>query len=368
MGMREAAIEGLQNRGLDGLVVYSVGTMSILRPSYLHYFSGVRPLGPHGAAVLGRDGRVALLVEPAWDVGRVAEKSWIPEVLPARDFVRDLPALLRERGLTGRVGIAGAEEMIEPVYAALEGVARLEPADDLVEGLALHKGPEELDRVRAVARIADEGARVFVEAARPGISEVELVAEMEYAMLRAGGEDNFTLVSSGPHNHEMHEPTDRVLEKGDIVIGEITPVKEGQFVQLCRTVVLGAPGDAVEREYAMLMRAFNEAVDRVRDGTPAAELSKTMNRVITEAGYGEFCYPPYMRARGHGFGVGSIAPGGVIDDHTPGPLREHQVVVVHPNQYLEETGYLACGETVLVTADGCERLAGHETRLYAKEA
>ena len=32
-----------------------------------------------------------------------------------------------------------------------------------------------------------------------------------------------------------------------------------------------------------------------------------MNRVISAAGYAEFCYPPYMRARGHGFGVGSIA-------------------------------------------------------------
>jgi hypothetical protein len=40
------------------------------------------------------------------------------------------------------------------------------------------------------------------------------------------------------------------------------------------------------------------------------------------------------------------------------------VVVVHPNQYLPATGYLACGETVLVTPTGADRLSRTETRLY----
>jgi Xaa-Pro aminopeptidase len=92
-----------------------------------------------------------------------------------------------------------------------------------------------------------------------------------------------------------------------------------------------------------------------------------MNKVIGEAGYSKYCAPPYMRARGHGMGVGSIAPGGVIDDETDAPFEKGQVVVVHPNQYLPETGYLACGETVLITDDGMERLVESVTRLYAKE-
>ena len=42
-------------------------------------------------------------------------------------------------------------------------------------------------------------------------------------------------------------------------------------------------------------------------------------------------------------------------------------MVVHPNQYLPETGYLACGEMVLVTETGAEILSNRETRLYVKE-
>ena len=52
---------------------------------------------------------------------------------------------------------------------------------------------------------------------------------------------------------------------------------------------------------------------------------------------------------------------------TATPFQKGQVVVVHPNQYLPETGYLACGETVLITDTGYERLQESPTTLYVKE-
>jgi len=115
------------------------------------------------------------------------------------------------------------------------------------------------------------------------------------------------------------------------------------------------------------VRALNASVKQVKAGSPAALISRAMNGVISEAGYGKYCYPPYMRARGHGFGVGSIAPGAVIDDDTATVLRQHQVVIAHPNQYFPETGYLACGETILVTEKGMVRLSKSETKLYSRE-
>jgi Xaa-Pro aminopeptidase len=74
-----------------------------------------------------------------------------------------------------------------------------------------------------------------------------------------------------------------------------------------------------------------------------------------------------MRARGHGFGAGSTAPGGIIDDDTTAILERDQVVVIHPNQYLPEVGYLACGETYLISDTGIEKLSETETKLYVKE-
>lgn len=76
----QKALDLIQERGLDGLIVYSEGTCSILGPSYLYYFSEFRPMGPHNAAVLSKGGDVVLLVAPPRDALRAANKSWIDDV------------------------------------------------------------------------------------------------------------------------------------------------------------------------------------------------------------------------------------------------------------------------------------------------
>lgn len=363
----DTALRLIRQRGLGGLLVYSDGSSNILRASHLKYFAGFTPMGPHACAVVTSDGRAALVVQPRWDVSRARRHSWIADVRGTDDIAETLIELLRDLGLCGPMGLAGVSLMPFPLRDALLRHVTLQPADDLVEQIAIHKSDEEIALVWKTAAAADAGFTAFASASRVGVSEYEIVAEVEYAMRRAGAEDNFILLSSGPHNRAMRAPTDRTIAPGDIVIGEITPVCDGQFVQICRTVSVGAPGPALAAAYDLLVRAYDAAVARVRAGVPASVVASTIDGVLAEAGYGEYCRPPYMRTRGHGFGVGSIAPGALIDADTHTPLPAWQAVVVHPNQYLPETGYLACGETVLVTPDGFERLSHTANRLYVNE-
>ena len=362
----EKAVRLITQRGLNGLIIYSGGVFNILSPSYLHYFTEVRPMGLHNAAVVSRTGEVVLLVEPPWDVHRVSAKSWIREVRGTSDFVKDLVAVLRKWKISGPVGVAGSKEMTEGVSSAIKKETDPQMADEIIEEMAREKTEREIEIIRKVARIADVGSDAFVNGARVGVREYELVAELEFAMRSAGADDIFILMASGKHNNEMHEPTDRRLQEGDVIIGEITPAYEGQFIQLCRTVFLGEPSPILYEKYDILTRALDASFKAMKAGASASVITRTMNEVIGEAGYAKYCQPPYMRSRGHGFAVGSIAPGGELTDKMQVNLERHQVVAVHPNQYLPETGYLACGESVLVTDEGVERLAKSDTRLYVK--
>jgi Xaa-Pro aminopeptidase len=361
------AIRIMAEKALGGLIIYSNGICSILSPSYLHYFSEFNPLGPRNAAILSKSGEIALLIEPFWDAIRASQKSWIRDVRGSSNFLKDLKGIMGEFEIQGSIGLVGSKEMTQDLYGGIKKGAQIVLADEIIEEMAKEKTEREIEIVRKTARIADIGSKAFVEHARVGIREYELVAEMEFAMRSAGADDLFILLSSGEHNSEMHEPTDRRLREGDIVIGEITPVCEGQFIQLCRTVVLGKANPVLIEKYEMLIHALEESFKQIRAGAPASMISITMNGVISNAGYAKYCAPPYMRSRGHGFGVGSIAPGAEIDEKMKVSLEKDQVVAVHPNQYLPETGYLACGETVLVTEAGVERLARTETKLYMKE-
>ena len=108
---KEKAIRMMIDKGLDGIIVFSRGTISILSPSYFHYFAGFRALGPNNAAVLTGSGKEALLVDPSWDAMRCAKKTWIKDVRGTQSFLADLVSTMKEFGLTKRVGIAGSKEM-----------------------------------------------------------------------------------------------------------------------------------------------------------------------------------------------------------------------------------------------------------------
>jgi Xaa-Pro aminopeptidase len=161
--------------------------------------------------------------------------------------------------VAGKVGLAAARSAA-PGNAALGRTAALEPADDLIAAIAREKSAEELAVVRHCAAAADAGFEAFRTASRVGVREYEIVAEVEYAMRLAGADDNFILMASGPHNTAMRAPTDRRVAPGDVVIGEITPVCAGQFIQLCRTVSVGEPSAALVDAYDLLMRAYDAAV------------------------------------------------------------------------------------------------------------
>jgi Xaa-Pro aminopeptidase len=100
----------------------------------------------------------------------------------------------------------------------------------------------------------------------------------------------------------------------------------------------------------------------VKPGIPMGEVARAIDDVLTAQGYGEFCHPPHIRRRGHGLGHGSNAPGDVAPANDT-ILAEDMVFVVHPNQYLPETGYLLCGEPVRITATGVEQLSRRTARL-----
>jgi len=360
------ALSLMQQKELDALVIYSNGTCHILRPAYFHFFSGFKPMGANNAVVVSMDGRATLIVEPRWDLARASEKSWITDVKGSNDFNADLAGLLRKLNIHGSIGIAGINEMPEPVYASIAEIAAVKSADDIIEQIAKGKDETKIKNVRKAARIADAGFKALLENTRPGIREYELAAEAGYAMRAAGAEDILMFISTEKHNYALHGPTGKRLAGGDIVIVEMAPFCDGQCVQICRSVVLGEASPVLIEKYQLLMTAFEESLKQIKPGLPAGLMSRAMNKIISDAGYGEYCRPPHMRARGHGFGAGSIAPGALIDDDTDVLLEPYQVLVPHPNQYFPETGYLACGETVMINETGLERLFETETRLYVK--
>ena len=87
-----------------------------------------------------------------------------------------------------------------------------------------------------------------------------------------------------------------------------------------------------------------------------------MDDCLHAAGYGDYCRPPYMRVRGHGLGITSDLPGDLTAE-SEARLEEGMLFVMHPNQYIPETGYLMCGEPVVITPAGAKALSARAAEL-----
>jgi Xaa-Pro dipeptidase len=353
----------MMERRLDILVAIHDGVHFIETPNPVMVLTGFKSIGP-AAAVIASDGGVSLVVSPAWDGERAGAGCSGTRTVGSDDVVDGLATCLATclgGARTARIGLAGlsfaswgmARRIVELLPTA-------EAADGVIDGSAAIKTEDEIANAREATRIAELGYRHLLDIARPGVSEDELAVALKQHARTLGAEDNFLLLCAGPHNRAVAPSNGRRLQAGDIVLAEITPSYRGQLAQICRTVVLGAASATLAEKYRLVVGAMMDGIAAARPGVPMAAVCRAINATLEAEGYGAFCHPPHIRRRGHGLGFASIAPGDVaLDNDTL--LAPGMVFMIHPNQYLPETGYLLCGEPVVMTPAGAQPL----TRDYA---
>jgi Xaa-Pro aminopeptidase len=356
----------LRAASFDGLIAYGHGRHSFLASNPAWYVTGLRQVGPHMAALIPAEGEPTIIVTPAWDGARAGKKIGLPDVtaVDPDDFLSAIQAAAERLGMRGgRIAVAGG---IQPRFVSEawpQMLRHVEPGDRLVSDISRIRDQWSLACVKRGAAIAEQGYDFILQTVRPEMPEYKLAAEAEAYMRGLGAEDNFQLLSASQHNRAAHRPSDRLLAVGDVLLGEITPSVDGEYVQICRTAVLGRPTGQQQKAFELLDGALRQAMAAAKPGVAARDIVKIMNEPIVAAGYETYTKPPYMRTRGHSMALGSMDPEIAIDSDEM--LLEGMVFVLHPNQYLPETGYIMCGEPVIITHAGAKPLTSRMGRLEA---
>ncbi len=352
-GRLQAAVQLMEREGVDVLLV---APNELNRVDSVFHLSGYRGVG-ESLAVLRKGEKPLLIVTPEWEIERAQARAAGWDVRGAEDlaqavssvFPKGLPA-----GKTATVNLSRLPASIAKKLAALVGNAK--QLDKQIERALMPKTAEEIENARQATAIAEKGFERMLQVAKVGMAECDLAVQMKLYMEALGADDNFWLMTASPHNRAVQPSSGRKLEVGDIILAEMTPTYKGQLAQICRTVVVGPPSSVLSEKYALVVRAMETGIETIKPGIPMGDVAKAIDKVLSAEGYAEFCVPPHIRRRGHGLGHGSNAPGDVAPANET-ILQEDMVFVVHPNQYLPETGYLLCGEPVRVTATGVEQLS-----------
>lgn len=353
----------LGEASLDGLLVYAwawrcenarylTGSAGLERPAMLH----LRPDRSVSALATSRLDHAALLA-----TGRVDDVVYEPAVTAG-----GVARLLAQTPSAARLGVTHLEFLplgIREMLAEARPGIHVVDATRTVDLVRMVKSPWEHARVAYSAAVASRAWEAMLAALVPGAAEFEVVAAAERQLKREGAEDNFMIIAFGRTEvRSMHPPENRTISAGDLVRTELSPQVDGYYAQVCRTAVLGEASAAQARAYEAFREATEAGIAKVRPGVTSHDVAKAENDVLRRHGFGEFCTPQHTRVRGHGLGLHLDELAGLQEgDETVIP--EGATLIVHPNTYAAEAGYMVVGDPLVVTDTGTRRLAEAPTTL-----
>ena len=178
----------------------------------------------------------------------------------------------------------------------------LENFDGVTERIRSVKDESELEATKKAEHIGDLAFEYILGEIRPGISEKEIALRLELKMRELGASElSFdTICASGVRSSMPHaEPSDKLIEKGDLVTIDFGCVYEGYCSDMTRTVAVGSVTEKQKRVYETVLEAQRAAAKVMKAGVRAADVDKAARDVIDQAGF-QGCFGHSL---GHGTGL-----------------------------------------------------------------
>ena len=360
--------EALGSIGADWAVLTSPASVSYATGHDEPAGAGRSPFsGGPAVAVVARDG-CALLVAADADLDPEAVRAerthgYAAFALapggPGLDglYLKAVSAALAEAGVGGTVALepATCPDGVRRLLDGL-GVAVVDATAALRDARAV-KTAEEVERLRACAGLTAVGQRAARAAAAPGMTELELYAEVRRALDAAAGRPvalSADLLSGVARTAAvMGGPEARTLEEGDPVICDLVPGLAGYWGDSCLSWTLGPASPGYARMYAVARRALDHAARTLRPGLTAGGFAEGVLAVIEGSGLSD---PIHV---GHGIGVTSFEHPRLVPG-APEKLRPGMVLMVEPGAYDERIGGVRLEWMFLVTEDGNEVLSPYD--------
>jgi len=268
--------------------------------------------------------------------------------------------ILRELLAVDGAEIVGYEDKFMRCYEfsrltnSLPEIQQWLPLDESIDAIRQVKTPEELKLIAKAESIGDAAFSEILKFLKPGVTELETAAELEYQMKLHGAQGfSFnTIAASGIHSSMPHAvPTDKKIENGDFVTMDFGCTYEGYCSDMTRTVVVGK-ADAKQREiYNIVLEAQMAALGGIHAGLTGAQCDELARSVIRNAGYGDH----FGHALGHGVGL-YIHEEPRFSPQDSTVMQENMVISVEPGIYVPGFGGVRIEDLIVIKKDGVENL------------
>ena len=305
---------------------------------------------------------------------------------PREKVVQSLTVALQEFGLgAGRLGceltfetVAGSfrgseanvpgREMYESLNKQLPRLT-VQDGSDLIRSLRQLKTSREIEAFKRCNRIADYAFSRVREAARPGVTEIELAAIMESAFQErgvsveaAGRARGYAFVMSGPVNSAnawlpANFSTRRALQEGDLVLIEFNGFADGYWTDLSRTIVIGEPSRRQQQMIQAVTEVLETAVLAVKPGVTAGSIDELARKSFRSFGLEQ----NFLHYIGHAVGF-AFHEQPILKSDSAVLLEPGMILAIEPGLYIEAVGGVRIEDNLVVTNEGADCLSNCERR------
>ena len=260
-------------------------------------------------------------------------------------------------GIEGESMPVAARDRIAPLASGF----KLCSAPPLVERARMVKDAAEILRIRRAVELGASLFHIARKKIRPGVTEVEAAAAMEYEARCAGAEGmSFpTILASGTRSAIVHgRASGACIPRRGFVVCDFGVILAGYCSDRTRTVHVGRPSREARRLYEAVLEAQQAAIAAVRPGATAAEVDGAARRVLRKRKLARY----FTHSTGHGLGLEIHEAPRLAEGQTQ-KLEPGMVITIEPGAYVPGQWGVRIEDVVVVTPSGCEVLTPTDKEL-----
>lgn len=353
--------QSMNEKGWDSLLVTD--------PKHVYYLTGFAS-DPHERflGLLLVRGEEPTLIVPALDAEAANAASSVKNIVTHGDT--DNPYALLQRLFKGSIGTLGIEkeQLTVARYEELSAAVSAKQYADigpLLRSMRVNKSPEEIKRMKHAMELIEEVLRQGLKSVKTGVTEIEIVAELEYLMKKLGaqGPSFETMVLSGPKTALPHgTPGDRKIQQGDLLMFDMGVYADGYASDITRTFAVGDISPELKKIYNAVLEANLQGIQAIKPGVTLASVDKAARDAIENAGYG----PYFLHRLGHGLGM-DVHEYPSVHGNNADLVQPGMVFTVEPGVYVAGLGGVRIEDDIFVTDNGVEVLTSYPKELTILE-
>ena len=263
---------------------------------------------------------------------------------------KELHALLRKYLQGRRIGVNFASYP-HSNFLALKKLLKNKKFIDVSQelgNLRAIKSDSEIKKIKEACKITLGIYRYIENFVRVGISEIEILNEINRQMINNGCLEAYPSVVAFGENSAIphHVPGNRKLRRGDLLLMDVGVSYENYCSDLTRCYAIGKASEEQKQNYAKVKSALDYAISSIKQNANPSALYKIAEKELGRK---------MPHAIGHGIGIEAHDFPSLKADGKE-MLHENNVIAIEPAIYIPKKFGIRLEDNVIVKKENCERI------------